>query len=127
VIEDAKHKATTLGILGAVVLVAIAVIAVDSRLRSKPSKEVTQPCVAGPNERCPAADWMKSYEEFQAAQDKLKADMQEHGYTDRQRMLAGWAQDLGKGIPTQEGYNFDDKSKKFVKPALPPQPETKKP
>ena len=87
-----------------------------------PKKVVVEPCTAGPNERCPSADWMKSYEEFQDAQAKLKGEMESKGITDEQRRLSGWAQDLAKGIPTQEGYSFDEKTKKFTKPVMPPAP-----
>jgi hypothetical protein len=120
-------------VVAALVLV-IAGIAVTSYMKGHPKGEPTPPCVAGANERCPSDEWLKSYEEFQAAQEKLKQDMKSDGITDRQRTLAGWAQDLGKGIPTQEGYSFDEKTKKFTKPAITPltpmptpQAEPKKP
>jgi len=81
-----------------------------------------QPCVAGPNEMCPPADWMASYNEFQKAQKDFQKDMKSEGMTERQRMLSGWASDLAKGIPTAQGYSFNEQTKKFEKPAPPPPP-----
>jgi len=110
---------TIWGLFAILVLTAVGYVGIDM-WRSRPLP--VPPCVAGPNEMCPPADWMASYNDFERENKKLQEKMRSSGITDEQRLLSGWAQDLQKGVPVAQGYTFNERTKKFEKPqpAAPP-------
>lgn len=65
-------------------------------------------CYAGPNEKCPDADWLQGWNQIEAFQKKYAAPQ------DEQDRIAGVSLRLQKTAPV--GYNWDPKVRKFIQP-----------
>jgi hypothetical protein len=107
----------------AVVIVAFVAMAsiIGVGVYDRVHKSQTPACYAGPDEKCPDAEWLQGYDEIMAYQKKYSAPQEE------QDRMNGVALRLNKTQPL--GYDWDVKKRVWVKkpqvqvappPAAPP-------